>query len=205
MKSKKTDLIFIVLLIAVTFGIYFNTLYNGFVYDDNLTIVQNYLLRNPNNFYMLFTKDYYGYSGELTFRPIVTITYYFDYLFFKLNPMWYHLENVLWHICVVIALYFLIRKILKRQDVHLELSEFCDKSVNVGRDAYMRPLQVSFFCAILFGVHTIHVEAVNAISYREDLLMTFFLLLSFITYLNFKRKKLMGVAGTEQCSVPTLL
>ena len=120
MKSKKIDLISIVVLIVVTFGIYFNTLYNGFVYDDSITIVKNYLFRNPNNFYMLFTKDYYGYSGELTFRPVVTITYYFDYLFFKLNPMWYHLENVLWHIFVVIALYFLI--VLMVQNIYPEPS-----------------------------------------------------------------------------------
>jgi len=162
MQSKKTDLIYILVLIVLTFSVSINTLQNGFVYDDNITIVDNYLLKNPNNFYMLFSKDYYGYSKEITFRPLITLNYYFDYLLFKLNPMWYHLENVIWHILVVITLYFLAKKI----------------------PGYSR--NCAFFTALLFGVLTIHTEVINITSYREDILMTFFLLLSFVTYLKLK-------------------
>ena len=49
MKTKKIEIAFLIILIVVTFGVYVNSLKNGFVYDDNITIVDNYLIKNPVN------------------------------------------------------------------------------------------------------------------------------------------------------------
>ncbi|MFZ4572666.1 MAG: hypothetical protein ACOYM0_16200, partial [Bacteroidales bacterium] len=44
---------------------------------------------------------------------------------------------------------------------------------------------VAFLCAVLFGIHPVHVESVSWISERKDVLYTFFFLLSLLTYLSY--------------------
>jgi tetratricopeptide (TPR) repeat protein len=48
---------------------------------------------------------------------------------------------------------------------------------------------VSFFGALLFAIHPMHVESVAWISERKDVLYTFFFLLSLLSYLRFQRKQ----------------
>ena len=50
-------------------------------------------------------------------------------------------------------------------------------------------LFVSFFGALLFAIHPMHVESVAWISERKDVLYTFFFLLSLLSYLRFQRKQ----------------
>ncbi len=49
----------------------------------------------------------------------------------------------------------------------------------------MRNLFVGFFCALIFGVHPMHVESVAWISERKDLLYALFFLLAAISYLRY--------------------
>lgn len=48
---------------------------------------------------------------------------------------------------------------------------------------------VSFFGALLFAIHPMHVESVAWISERKDVLYTLFFLLSLLSYLRFQRKQ----------------
>jgi tetratricopeptide (TPR) repeat protein len=48
---------------------------------------------------------------------------------------------------------------------------------------------VSFFGALLFAIHPMHVESVAWISERKDVLYTFFFLLSLLSYLRFQAKQ----------------
>ena len=146
------------LLLVVIFVVYFNSLLNGFVYDDVAIIAKNPLLQNPAKSYLIFTKKYFVYSYEMTFRPIVTISYLFDYLIWGIRPLGYHLTNLIIHILNVILVY-LFSSVLVRKRVF------------------------SFLNALLFGILSINSEAVNAIGYREDLLTTFFFVFGFLLYL----------------------
>ena len=55
----KRHLLPISLIIAVSVAIYSNTLQNGFVYDDYLTIVDNAIIKNLDNLSALFNRDIY--------------------------------------------------------------------------------------------------------------------------------------------------
>ena len=48
---------------------------------------------------------------------------------------------------------------------------------------------VSFFSALIFAIHPMHVESVAWISERKDVLYTFFFLLSLLSYIRFQRKQ----------------
>src|SRR3989304_595774 len=137
----------ILILVIVCFSqfIYLNSLSNQFAYDDEFTIVTNYFVKTWNNFPLLFNSDYFKLSGELSYRPVVTLSYFIDYTLWKLNPFGFHLTNSLLHTLNSVLLFLLLKRI------------FNDRGT-------------SFAATLIFLCHPVLSEAVNAISYREDLL-----------------------------------
>ena len=158
MKIKiKYRLIYILILLLVTASIYFNALQNSFVYDDDGTIVSNNFVKNWGNASKIFTPNYFSLSSELSYRPMVTLSYFLDYSIWQLNPFGYHLTNLLFHIANTILIYYLLSLILRSRTIPL-------------------------FTALLFATNPIQTEAVNAISFREDLMAMCFFLLSLLLY-----------------------
>src|SRR4030067_2248657 len=147
----------ILLIIPLPLIAFLNTLDNTFVYDDVFTITDNYFIRDWGNFSAFFTDDYFKYSGEATFRPVVTFSYFIDYSLWHLNPAGFHLTNILLHAVNAVLVYLLV-------------------------SAISRSHTASFLTSILFALHPILTEAVNGISYREDLLTTTFFLSSILLF-----------------------
>jgi len=161
----------IALIVILTSLVYANSLSNSFVLDDFLVIVYNDFIKSPDNFLSVFSRDYLSSpseikylgardigSGESTYRPMVTVTYFIDFFLWKLNPFGYHLTNLFLHIINAIWRYFLICLISKDKRIAL-----------VG--------------ALLFALHPVNAEAVNVISFREDLLVFLFFISSFILFI----------------------
>ncbi len=95
--SKRDSAAHVLLIAGLCLAVYGNTLGNGFVYDDVPVIEDNYAIRNPANLSVLFHRDYFRVFGELSFRPVVTATYFLDYALWRLRPAGYHLTNFLLH------------------------------------------------------------------------------------------------------------
>ncbi len=155
---KMTRPVTLLLLIVIPVIAYANSLQNTFIYDDVFTITDNYFIRDWENFFDLFTHDYFQSSGEVTYRPVVTLSYFIDYSIWQLNPVGFHLTNILLHIVNGVLVYMFL-------------------SI-VGRDK-----TISFLASILFALHPVLTEAVNGISYREDLLTTVFFLGSVLLFI----------------------
>ncbi|MEP9412545.1 MAG: tetratricopeptide repeat protein [Candidatus Brocadia sp.] len=94
----------------------------------------------------------------MSYRPLVTISYFADYAVWGLNPFGFHLTNVFLHTINAILFYLLLRAVL-HNDLVIVLSAF------------------------FFVTHPILVETVNAIGYREDLLSAAFFLISLIYFI----------------------
>src|SRR3990172_2319184 len=148
----------ILLIIALPLIAFLNSLENTFVYDDVFTITDNYFIRDWGNVPIFFTEDYFKYSGEVTYRPVVTFSYFIDYFLWHLNPVGFHLTNILLHIVNVVLVYLLV-------------------------SAVSRSRTTAFLTSTLFALHPILTEAVNGISYREDLLTTTFFLSSILLFI----------------------
>ncbi len=116
MYRKRLYLHIIPISIIVTLSVitYLNCLPNQFVYDDSSTIVENKLIKDWGNFLTLFTHDYFKISGELSYRPIVTLSYFIDYSIWHMNPVGYHLVNVILHTINVVLVYFLTLLLLRQ-------------------------------------------------------------------------------------------
>jgi len=161
--NPKAYIIFLIIISIITFFSYYNSLFNNFTYDDKFIITQNYEFQNIHKIKSLFNNSYFAYSQELSYRPLVTVSYLFDYVFWGLKPFFFHLKNLLLHLIATLLVYVLVRQILKYEDKKSFSHQF-----------------VPFFSALLFGVLTIHSETICSIAYREDLLMTIFFLLAMI-------------------------
>lgn len=153
----------ILLLILVGIGVYCNSLENGFVYDDLVTVEQNLFIRDWRNLSKFFSADYYLHSQEYSFRPLVTLSYFADWAIFQTDPRGYHLTNLLLHCLTGLAVYGLGRR-------------FCS-SPGIG-----------FLAALIFIIHPAQTEAVNGISFREDLLCSLFFFLSLLMFVRSEQR-----------------
>ncbi len=81
----------------------------------------------------------------------------FDYRLWKLNPLGFHLGNVILHILNAFLLYAVIFFLIKD---------------NI----------LSFFCSLVYSMHPAHTSVVSYISGRADILGSLFFLLSFFLY-----------------------
>lgn len=153
--SKSKAFYLLLLLVVITFCVFLNAIPNGFVYDDISVIEENYFIKSPGNLPKIFSKEYFSLSNELSYRPVVTLSYFLDYAVWGLNPFGYHLSNVAIHAFNVFMFCILVNNLVKSR-------------------------LIAFFSALIFSIHPCVTEAVNAISYREDLLVAGFSFLSCI-------------------------
>ncbi|MDY6861634.1 MAG: tetratricopeptide repeat protein [Thermodesulfobacteriota bacterium] len=129
-------------------------------WDDYEYICDNRLIKNLSlhNIKEIFTSFYAG-----TYVPFVFLSFSFEYLLYGLAPFVYHTTNITFHIFNNILVFFLIFRL-------------------------SNSFLVSAICALLFGVHPIHVESVVWVTARKDVLSAFFFLLSIIYYLFYNSK-----------------
>lgn len=163
-KSKKYILVFL-LLTAICFLAYFNSLANPFIWDDEALVVKNTLIRSPQNLGLSFTNDlYFGVtSGSNFYRPLQTISYIFDYYFWQLEPFGYHLTNIILQASVAFLVFLLVFQLL---------SNFA----------------VSLAAAAMFATSPLHTEAVTYISGRAEMLMGFFVILALLFFIRSQQK-----------------
>ncbi len=161
--------ILLALALLLTALVYLPSLNNGFVQDDDVLIVSNRFTHSWENFSKVFTKEYLNLSdhfnprnvmgsGELSYRPVVTISYFFDYALWKTNPRGYHLTNLLLHLLNVSLVFVLGWQLLKNR-------------------------YAAFFTALIFALHPVNTESVVVINFREDLLALLFIMIAFIFFI----------------------
>jgi tetratricopeptide (TPR) repeat protein len=166
----------VVLILLLTVLVYAHSLKNDFVWDDYSVIVENTFIKTWHNFPLLFQRayvtkisdlEYLGErdigSGELTYRPVVTASYFVDYALWKLNPFGYHLSNLALHAVNAILLYALLILI-------------------TGNPA------IALLASLFFALHPVNTEAVDVVSFREDLLVFLFFAGSFILFISAEKQ-----------------
>jgi protein O-mannosyl-transferase len=142
--------LFAVLLFANTF--------NGELmhsWDDNRYIKENPFIKNfsPQGFVNIFTHAYFA-----AYIPITLVTYWLEYHLWGMQPMGYHVVNVLLHAANGALVYLFLNRLLHKR-------------------------RVAVFAAVLFIAHPLQVESVAWVAERKTLLAMFFMLLAFLAHL----------------------
>lgn len=175
----------ILLLAVFSVAIYAPALRNGFVYDDPSTIANNVLIKDFGNLPELFQSDYFVLSAEMSYRPVVTFTYFLDYALYGLRPWGFHLTNILLHAINGIMLYALLTLILRPSGDSPDSMAANQGQSPISRGSEFKRLLANppFVISILFLTHPVLTEAVNAVSFREDLLAFLFYIATLSIYL----------------------
>ena len=146
------------LIISITsFLTYLNAVTNQFAYDDFTVIVNNSFIKDFKYFPALFNQNYFDISKELSYRPLVTLSYFIDNAIWQHTPLGFHLTNLLIHTLNTTLIFFFILKITHN-------------------------IKLAIISCLLFTSHPILTESVNSAGFREDLLCTTFFITSLLLY-----------------------
>ena len=153
------------LLLALAVTPYLNTLRNDLVYDDRALVTENQQVRTLDPRSLLHPSlDRYAVEW---YRPLTIYSLAITYALGGLDPIAYHVGNLLSHAASVWLLSGIALAVLRRRAPAL-------------------------IAAALFAVHAIHVEAVAPASGRADLLSALFVLLTWRLALNAGRRPTPG-------------
>jgi tetratricopeptide (TPR) repeat protein len=159
-------------------AVYSNSLWNSFHFDDIHHIVENPFIRDIRNTPSFFSHPemFSGLEGVRMYRPLLMITYVFNYALGGLNLFGYHLFNNLLHAANAILIFLTLFTLQGNSQDGSLISRTHDPARN---DIYL----TSLIGGLFFGLHTFNTQSVNYISSRSVLLVTFFFLLTFIAYI----------------------
>jgi protein O-mannosyl-transferase len=143
-----------IIIVAIVVIAYVPALKAGFIWDDPRYVVENETLRSAEG----LSQIWFDVGATVQYYPLVFTTLWIDYQLWGLNPVGYHLINILLHACSAILLW----RILKRLQ-----------------------LPGAWFAAALFALHPVHVESVAWVTERKNVLSALFYLSALLSYLHF--------------------
>ena len=164
---NKVLIFYIAVIFIISFVLRYKLLFNYFVIDDYVLVINNSFINSISGLLEVLNPKNFFYVLPIRCgaRPFTVASLILDYHFFNLNPFGYHLINLLLH-SINSCLLFL----------------FC---YNLKKDNKVFPFIVTLF----YSLHPIQTEVVNTISFRADLLLSLFSLitLNLINLFNNKR------------------
>ncbi len=162
MKNPKNIIPICLILAAVLFSFY-PVLKNNFTsWDDNQYVTANKTIRNIS---LASLKNISSHFFVTHYQPLTLFSYMLEYKVFKLNPVGYHLDNLLLHLFNCVLVYWLIYLLSKGS------------------------IPVALLTTLLFGIHPLQVESVAWVAERKNLIYAFFYLGALISYLYYLKLK----------------
>ncbi len=162
------------IVFILAFGIYFNTIGNGYALDDGIVITENtFTKKGFAGIKEIFSQETFANvtntDTELSggrYRPLSVASYAIEYQFFGLNPSISHFVNVLLYGFLCVLLLYLFDKYIFKNN---------------------RPAAI--IAALIFVVHPLHTDVVSNIKGRDEILCLLLLLGSLILYFKFLQQK----------------
>ena len=145
------------LILALAFLFYGNTMWNGYSMDDEL-VTENHPIvsKGISGIPKIFTTRYaVNESQSYEYRPVVLVSYAIEYQFFGFNAGISHFVNILLYAITGMVLFNLLFLFFKNEH-------------------WILPLLVVIF----FLIHPIHTEVVASLKNRDEILAFLFALLS---------------------------
>ena len=145
------------LLLVISIAVRAPSLPGEFLWDDQFLAHDSPFIKSPLLALEVFRQHLYPDSFSAHYRPVQNLSYMVDYFFWNTNTFGFHLTNLLLHAFSAVALYFLLRRVL-RSIGEIERPPTGEKLVST----------LSFFAALIWAVHPVHSAAVDYISGRAD-------------------------------------
>jgi tetratricopeptide (TPR) repeat protein len=136
-----------VLLILMALLAFSPALRAGFIWDDDRYVTENPFLTSPNG----LEQIWFSAHSQSQYFPLVYTTFRFEYVLWGLNPLGYHLVNVLLHGCNAILAWRLLRQLA---------------------------VPGAWLAAAIFAIHPVQVETVAWVTELKNVESTLFYLLA---------------------------
>lgn len=166
------------ILAAIAFLLYSNTLSHGWALDDYSVIKDNYLTQQGTKGISTLMKTEYRYGywnspGSL-YRPLSLVMFAIEWQLMPDNPWIGHFMNVLLYSITAMMLFFVLVRLMKNTNP-----------------------AIPFCITALFLAHPTHVEVVANIKSRDEILALFFSFSALFFFLNYVdgKKKLALIAA----------
>ncbi len=127
----------------------------GFIWDDDFYVTNNTPLHTVDGLWGIWFKP----GTTIQYYPLVFTSFWAEYHFWGLQPLGYHLVNVLLHALNAILLWRVLQQL---------------------------KIPGSWWAAAIFALHPVSVESVAWITERKNVLSGFFYLLAVLAYLRFR-------------------
>lgn len=159
-------------LVLLTAATYANTLPNAFHLDDFYRIVENPAIRMVSPWWRHFVDAHtMATLPTITnYRPLLPLTLSLNYAMGGLNPVGYHIANIVLQALAAVLAYLLFVELL-------------DQGSSLGKD--LQPW-VALTAAAVFAAHPVSGIPVNYLSARDLLLMQVFLTGSLLIYVRMR-------------------
>jgi tetratricopeptide (TPR) repeat protein len=158
LRTQWLGILVLVALVAVTF---WPTLRNGFIWDDDLLLYENSVIKSPDGL-----RDLWFSIKPIDYFPITYTDFWFEWRLWGMNAMGYHVTNVLLHAINAVLLWRVLREILVTSA----------SAVNV--------FDLAWFGAALYALHPVNVATVAWIAERKNTMAMMFALLTAHCYLS---------------------
>ncbi|VDM46515.1 unnamed protein product [Toxocara canis] len=137
------------------------------VYSAFQAIVANADVSGIGSMWRIFANDFWGIplshpGSHRSYRPLIVLTFRFNYALFGFSPLSYHMSNAVCHAIASLLFIALVDRIFQLSQMFI------------------------LFCGLLFAVHAVHAEAVASIVGRADVVATICVLSTFYVYLQNK-------------------
>jgi Flp pilus assembly protein TadD len=160
-RAVVTRLAVLAVLLA-TAAVYIQTLEYEFVYDDYPQIVETSQLNSWRMIPQYFTGSVWAwrraYAPTPYYRPLFLVSLLVQRKLFGLDAMWWHFTSVALHVLVTLLVYFLARRLT---------------------DDWL----IGVLAAAVFGLHPVHIEAVDWVSAVNEPVAAAAVVGSFLCYL----------------------
>ncbi len=165
------------ILAAITFAVFWPTLWSDFVYDARLQILTDPFPHDPRNWPAVLSFAVLGMDVLDFNRPVHLASIMLDAAVWGRDPFGYHLTSILLHCGNVVLLWLVIRDVLSRGPGVGRPVVANDANASTRHGGGLTATGIAA-CAggLLFAVHPLVTEAVCEPTFREDLLVTAFTL-----------------------------
>jgi hypothetical protein len=169
-------------LIIIGLLIFFLSLFNNFVGDDNTQIIDNPSIQSLQNVPTFFFENRLDTGGKtklggLYYKPLLDMSYALTYSLFGLTPFFYHFFQLILYIINACLLFLLFK-------------HFFDK-------------RIAFLLSLVFLIHPINSETAFYIADTQDVLFLFFGLIALLILTKYQSQKALII--TSVCLLFSLL
>ena len=142
------------LLVAMCCIVYSPFFHNFFIWDDDMHVTQNPYLNDIDG----LKRIWFDLRAMAQYYPLVWTSFWIEYQIWALDPLGYHLDNIIIH---------------------------CINAVLLWRILSFLGVKGSWLAAAIFAIHPIQAESVAWITERKNLLSGLFYFLSLYFFLHF--------------------